>query len=432
MRTHRARLLLPIALIILSLVPGAPLLLAQPATGRKPTPPTTRKPRTGSAKVTPRRQVQTSASTNGRMAIVLNRTGNEGILSGIITWTGEVRQPLLIDTSADQACTQNNPNLSTEDLIVYNGRAANVLVFLEAGTTFDGKQLSDLRFDIPTNEVVLEQRGCRFVPHVLGIQINQTLKITNNDPTVHNVHFVPRSNPDWNQSQPPGAAPLKHRFSYAETRPFSVKDNQHPWKRAYIGVFNHPYFAVTGMDGSFEIRGVPPGTYKLSAWHERAPGWMTELGTVSIQVTVSKATSTETSPSKASPNPTRVDEDPVLTPPDTRNLQPGDTKSQTVADPATEKVFRAGEVDQRAQVLEKPPPVYTEAARKNSVTGFVVLRAVLSSTGQVTNITVVRGLPDGLTERAIAAAKQLKFNPAMKDGKPVSQYVQLEYILNLY
>jgi|GEM_PF-3511789 len=139
-----------------------------------------------------------------------------------------------------------------------------------------------------------------------------------------------------------------------------------------------------------------------------------------------------TSTNSSSTSPTSLTADPVLTPPDTRNLPSGDPKSQTAAEPPTEKVFRVSEVDQRAQVLEKPPPSYTEEARKNQVTGTVVLRAVLSSTGQVTNITVVRGLPDGLTERAIAAAKKLKFKPAMKDGKPVSQHVQLEYNLNLY
>lgn len=129
------------------------------------------------------------------------------------------------------------------------------------------------------------------------------------------------------------------------------------------------------------------------------------------------------STNSSSTNPTSSTGDPFLFPPDTRNLQANDT---------TETVYKAGEVDQRAQVLEKPAPVYTDAARTNAVTGTVVLRAVLSSTGQVTKITVVRGLPDGLTERSIAAARKIKFKPAMKDGKPVSQYVELHYNLNLY
>ena len=86
----------------------------------------------------------------------------------------------------------------------------------------------------------------------------------------------------------------------------------------------------------------------------------------------------------------------------------------------------------RARVLSKPEPSYTESARKNQITGTVVLRAVFSSSGAVTNISTIRGLPDGLTERAISAAKQIKFSPATKDGHPVSMWMQLEYNFNLY
>lgn len=134
---------------------------------------------------------------------------------------------------------------------------------------------------------------------------------------------------------------------------------------------------------------------------------------------------------RTSTNPTTSTSDPVLFPPDARNLQASDPKSQTAAEP-TERVYKVGEVDQRAQVTDKPAPVYTEEARKNQVVGTVKLRAVLASSGEVTNITVIQGLPDGLTERTIAAAKKMKFKPAIKDGKPVSQYVELHYNLNLY
>ncbi len=262
-------LLAIVALLAFSLwLPGRPVSAAQGKGGEviaKPTP-AKKKTATSPAMRRSRPQGETRGiSDNEGMTIVLNRPGDEGTLSGVIKWNGPAPQPKMIDTSADPACT----SLSTEDLIVNRGKVANVLVFLEAGTTFGGKQLSELSFDVPTNEVVLEQRACRFVPHVVGVQVKQTLKITNDDPTINNVHFVPRNNPDWNQSQPPGTAPLTHRFSYPESeRPFSVKDNQHPWKRGYVSVFTHPFFAVTKLDGSFEIRGVPPGTYQLSAWHE--------------------------------------------------------------------------------------------------------------------------------------------------------------------
>jgi TonB family protein len=89
-------------------------------------------------------------------------------------------------------------------------------------------------------------------------------------------------------------------------------------------------------------------------------------------------------------------------------------------------------VDKKARVLARPEPQYTEQARENQVEGTVVLRAVFSSTGEVTNIRVVSGLPNGLTEKAVEAAQQIKFTPAMKDGRPVSQYIQVEYNFNLY
>lgn len=96
------------------------------------------------------------------------------------------------------------------------------------------------------------------------------------------------------------------------------------------------------------------------------------------------------------------------------------------------RIFSGREVSSKARVLSKPEPQYTEDARKNQITGTVVLRAVFTSGGQVTGIRAVSGLPYGLTERAIAAARQIRFTPATKDGRPVSMYIQLEYNFNLY
>ena len=103
-----------------------------------------------------------------------------------------------------------------------------------------------------------------------------------------------------------------------------------------------------------------------------------------------------------------------------------------VAEPDYNKVFNGKDVTSKARILSKPEPQYTEDARKNQVTGTVVLRAVFSSSGQVTQIRAVSGLPYGLTERAIAAARNIKFTPATKDGHNVSMWFQLEYNFNLY
>jgi TonB family protein len=98
----------------------------------------------------------------------------------------------------------------------------------------------------------------------------------------------------------------------------------------------------------------------------------------------------------------------------------------------TSEVLRSGEVTQRARVLEKPEPSYTESARKFSITGTVILRAIFSSNGEVTIVHVMRRLPHGLTQQALKAARKIRFTPAQKDGRPVSMWMQLEYNFNLY
>jgi len=108
----------------------------------------------------------------------------------------------------------------------------------------------------------------------------------------------------------------------------------------------------------------------------------------------------------------------------------GATKSQTTT--GNENLYKGTEVTQKAHVTKKPEPKYTKLARKHQITGTVILRCVFSKTGEVTNIHVVSGLPDGLTERAVESAKKIRFVPAMKDGQPVSMWMELQYNFNLY
>jgi len=120
----------------------------------------------------------------------------------------------------------------------------------------------------PQGPIDLDQKGCMYQPHVIGVMTNQDIKIVNSDPTNHNIHPLPKVNQEWNESQPPkGDSKLKH-FTREEVM-IPVKCNVHPWMRAYIGVVGHPFFAVTGNDGTFKIQGLPPGTYTLQAWHEK-------------------------------------------------------------------------------------------------------------------------------------------------------------------
>ncbi len=194
-------------------------------------------------------------------------SGDVGSVAGVISFNGAVPAPKKIDTAADPACGQKNPNLSTEDTVVKDGKLANAFVYIKDGAATDGTKIGDYAWATPTSAITLDQNGCHYVPHVMGAMVNQNIEITNSDPTQHNVHFTPKSNPDWNQSQPNGAPALKHKLARAEVL-VPVKCNQHPWMKAYIGVLKHPFFAVSGEDGSFTIKGVPPGTYTVAAWRE--------------------------------------------------------------------------------------------------------------------------------------------------------------------
>ena len=194
-------------------------------------------------------------------------TGNEGTVSGTVSYTGAAPEPKKIDTSADQACTMTNPNLTTEEWVVRDGRLANTFIYIKDGTIANGKKIGDYTWTVPITPVFLDQNGCHYKPHVLGVMVNQDIKITNSDPTTHNVHFTPNKNPDWNQQQSNGAAAMTHKLNVAEVL-VPIKCNQHPWMKAYVGVLKHPFFTVSAGDGSFMIKGLPPGKYTLVAWHE--------------------------------------------------------------------------------------------------------------------------------------------------------------------
>ena len=194
-------------------------------------------------------------------------SGPTGSLSGVISFEGTPPPPKKIDASADPVCAQKNPTLETEDNLVKDGKLANVFVYVKEGTTADGKKVNDFKWDPPADVVKLDQNGCHYKPHVLGIQVNQKLSISNSDPTQHNVHPTPKNNPEWNQSQPNGAPPIEKTFARYDVL-IPVKCNQHPWMKAYVGVMKTPFYAVSAEDGSFSIKGLPAGNYTIAAWKE--------------------------------------------------------------------------------------------------------------------------------------------------------------------
>lgn len=200
-------------------------------------------------------------------------TGNEGTVTGKVSLNGEAPASQKIDMAQDANCASKNPDAKTETVVAKDGSLQNVFVYIKDGTTADNKKIGDFTFDKPAGEAVLDQNGCRYVPHVLGMQTNQTLKVTNSDPTSHNINAQPdkkTGNEAFNESQPGGAGPITKTFKRSEIL-VPVKCNQHPWMKAYIGVVKHPFFAVSKEDGTFELKGVPPGTYTVVAWHEKGP-----------------------------------------------------------------------------------------------------------------------------------------------------------------
>lgn len=202
------------------------------------------------------------------------QTGHEGIVTGTVLFAGKVPAARRIDTSGDPACRINNPNPITEWVVVNNGHLANVFVYIKAGAALD-----DLSFDTPSEPVVIDQQGCRFVPHVVGVQTNQIVEFVNSDPTTHNVHPQPKYNEEWRQSRVSGAPPLRKKFSQPEVM-IPIKSDQHPWMKVWVGVVSHPFFSVSDSEGAFRIEGLPPGHYTIAAWHEQLGEKTTE---VSIQ-----------------------------------------------------------------------------------------------------------------------------------------------------
>lgn len=184
-----------------------------------------------------------------------------GAVSGTVKFDGVKPKAGKIDMSQDAACAKKGENM-VETYAGDGANLANVFVYVKEG-------LGDRTFDTPSTPVEINQEGCRYHPHVLGVMTGQTIRILNSDDTTHNIHPTPQANREWNESQPPKGAAIEKTFAREEIM-LPVKCNQHPWMKMYVNVVKSPYFAVTDASGKYAIKDLPPGDYTLAFVHEKA------------------------------------------------------------------------------------------------------------------------------------------------------------------
>lgn len=183
-------------------------------------------------------------------------------VTGSVKFIGTAPKAVTLKMDADPVCAKahKTPVKSEEVILNSNGTLKNCIVYVKSGLS--GSYT-------PSGSAEIDQIGCLYTPHVIAVQAGQSITIKSSDPTLHNVQATPAVNAGFNQAMPPNTPPIVHVFDQPEATPIKLKCQVHPWMTAYVGVFSHPFFSVTGDDGSFAIRNLPAGKYTIAVWHEK-------------------------------------------------------------------------------------------------------------------------------------------------------------------
>jgi hypothetical protein len=186
-----------------------------------------------------------------------------GTISGRVRFDGPAPAQGVLQLSGWSECAAQHPggNPPAGDVLVTDGKLQNAVVYVKEG-------LGDRVFAVPTEPFVIDQKGCIFLPRIAAAQVDQPLRLLNSDMMAHNVHGLPKNSTQWNFSL--GVKGTSRTISVSKPEVMiELKCDIHPWMRAYVGVFDHPYFALSGPDGAFSLKNLPPGEYTIEAWHER-------------------------------------------------------------------------------------------------------------------------------------------------------------------
>ena len=213
------------------------------------------------------------AAAGGAAAAADDGPRGTATITGTIKFSGTPPTNPPIDMAEEAACQAKHPGgVVNEQVVVTNGMLSNAFVYVKAGPPVGAS------YAAPATPVSIDQDGCVYHPRVFGAMVNQPIEIKNSDPVLHNIKAVPTANRGFNISQPTEGMTTTRTFSTPEVM-VPLECNVHGWMNAFVGVVSHPFFAVSGADGSFTISGLPAGTYELEAWHEK-------LGTRTVSVTV--------------------------------------------------------------------------------------------------------------------------------------------------